>query len=390
MYNVLTLNKISPAGLKQFSPDLYRVADDIQQPDAIVVRSHSMLDMTIPPSVKVVGRAGVGVNNIPVAALTNMGIPVLNTPGANANAVRELVIAGMLLASRNICQAWNYASHLKSSGEQLENEIEQNKKQFVGFEIQGKTLGVIGLGSVGVKVANAAINLGMHVIGFDPTISVNRAWELSSSVQQARNLGELLSQADFISLHVPLIPETKHMINAKNLQAMKNGVVILNFSRDEIVDNKAVLDAINEQKVHAFVSDFPSSLLTHHPRVISLPHIGASTLEAEENCAVMIAKQIRDYLEIGAISNSVNFPVVETNGYQTGVRIAIVNENIPNMVAQISSQLASANLNILSLLNKSRDNIAYTLLDVNKDVNAAVLKEIANIKGVIQVRKLGS
>ena len=388
MFNVLALNKMSTTGLSHFPASHYKISPDMNAPDAILVRSQSMLDMTIPVSVRVIGRAGVGVNNIPVAQLTKMGIPVMNTPGANANAVRELVIAGMLLACRNICQAWNYAAHLNAQDEQLEKEIEQNKKQFVGFEIQGKTLGVIGLGSVGVKVANAAINLGMRVIGYDPTISVNRAWELSSSVQQARQLGEVLSQADFITLHVPLIPETRHMINAIAISQMQQGIVLLNFSRDEIVDNQAVLDAIKEIKIRAYVSDFPSTSLINHPNVISLPHIGASTYEAEENCAVMIVKQVRDFLETGAITNSVNFPTVETNGFQSGSRIAIVNENIPNMVAQISSKLASANLNILSLLNKSRDEIAYTLLDVNTNVSLAVLQEISRIPGVIQVRKL--
>lgn len=388
MFKIQTLNKIAAIGLNQFPRDLYELASEIQNPDAILVRSQSMHDMTISSVMKVVGRAGAGVNNIPVEYLTKRGIPVLNTPGANANAVSELVIAGMLLASRNICQAWNYVHQLQSNGAELDKEVEQGKKQFVGFELMGKTLGVIGLGSIGVKVANAAINLGMNVIGFDPTITVSRAWELSSNVRQAHSIDELLRQADFISFHVPLINETKNMINRSRIQLMKNNVVVLNFSREGIIDNDAMLQALNENKVHSYVTDFPASELKNHSRVISLPHLGASTHEAEENCAIMIAKQVRDYLEIGAITNSVNFPTVEISPITIGSRLAIVNANIPNMVAQISSKLASARLNIVSLLNKSRDEIAYTVIDVNSDVDEIVLGDIGRIDGVIQMRKL--
>lgn len=388
MFKIQTLNTISSIGLDQFPRPLYTIGADIQAPDAILVRSATMHEMEIPGSTLVVGRAGAGVNNIPVAALTKRGIPVLNTPGANANAVRELVLAGMLLASRNICQAWQYVSHLKSQGPELEKDIEQQKKQFVGFELMGKTLGVVGLGSVGVKVANAAVHLGMKVIGYDPTITVSRAWELSSSVQQAHSLDSLLMNADFISFHVPLTPETKHMINTSKLRMMRQGVVLLNFARDEIMDNQAVAEALNENHLHAYVSDFPSAILKDHPRVISLPHLGASTKEAEENCAVMIAKQVRDYLENGAITYSVNFPSMEVPVCTTGVRLAIVNANIPNMVAQISAQLAKSGLNIASLLNKSRDEIAYTVIEVSREVNETTLKDIASIEGVMQCRQL--
>lgn len=388
MFKIQTLNSIATIGLNQFPRDQYEVASDIQSPDAMLVRSHDMHEMAIPDSVKVVGRAGTGVNNIPVALLTKRGIPVLNTPGANANAVRELVIAGMLLASRNICQAWNYVSQLTTTGSALEAEVEQGKKQFAGFELYGKTLGIIGLGSIGVKVANAAIHLGMNVVGYDPTITVTRAWELSSAVRQAYSIDELLMESDFVSFHVPLIEETKNMINRSRLQIMKPGVILLNFARDGIIDNDALLDALNEKKIFSYVSDFPAASLKNHPQVISLPHLGASTKEAEENCAKMIVKQVRDFIEYGAISHSVNFPAIEISPNFSGTRLAIVNANIPNMVAQISAKLATASLNIVGLLNKSREEMAYTVIDVQGDVTNSVLKAILEINGVIQLRKM--
>ncbi len=388
MFKVQTFNKIATAGLNQFPHELYEVSAEIQQPDAILVRSHSLHDMQMPESIKVIGRAGAGVNNIPVAALTQAGIPVLCTPGANANAVCELVLAGMLMASRHLCQAWEYVRELKGNDEELNAAIEQHKKQFIGSELLGKTLGIIGLGSIGVRVANAAIHLGMRVIGYDPTITVTRAWELSSNVIQARSLDELLSQSDYVTLHVPLVAATKNMMNADRLKLMKHHAVLLNFSRDGIVDNKALSEILNHKKIGAYVSDFPSQLLKDQPAVISLPHLGASTNEAEENCAVMLAKQVRAFLETGAIMNSVNFPDVEVPMNYKGVRIAVVNANIPNMVAQISGVLAAASLNILGLINKSRDEIAYTLLDIEGEVSPAVLKEIAGIEGVKQVRKI--
>jgi D-3-phosphoglycerate dehydrogenase len=387
MFKIQTLNSIATIGLNQFSSELYEVSPDIQHPDAILVRSHSMHDMSFLGSVKVVGRAGVGVNNIPTDKLTKLGIPVLNTVGANSNAVRELVIAGMLLASRNICQAWDYVRGLDCNSEEMEKQIEQNKKQFVGSELHGKVLGIVGLGSIGVKVANAAIDLGMHVIGYDPTITVNRAWELSAGVQQAHSIEALLKEVDFISLHIPLTDKTKNMINAERFELMKSNVILLNFARDGIIDNNALLEALNNKKLSAYVSDFPTIALKNHPRVISLPHLGASTKEAEDNCAIMIVKQVRDFLEIGTITNSVNFPTIEMprNG---GERISIVNANVPNVVAQISSKLGSSGLNILSLSNGSREDIAYTLIDVNAEVSDSLVKEIAEIQGIIRVRKL--
>lgn len=388
MYNILTLNTIAAIGLEQFPREIYKVDADIKNPDAILVRSHNMHDMELNHSVKVIGRAGAGVNNIPVAALTQKGIPVLNTPGANANAVRELVLAGMLLASRNICQAWNYVSELDVAASEMDKKIEQDKKQFVGFELMGKTLGVVGLGSIGVKVANAAMHLGMNVIGYDPTITVTRAWELSSNVKQAKNIDELLRDADFVTFHVPLNKDTKNMINAERIKMMKKNVVLLNFARDGIIENSALLDALKNKRIHAYVSDFPNAELKSFPEVISLPHLGASTKEAEENCAVMIVKQVRDFFETGSINFSVNFPTTDVPQLMSGARLAIANRNVPNMVAQISSKIGSASLNIVSLLNKSLDEIAYTVVDVNSDVKQEILNEIAAIDGVLQVRKI--
>jgi len=388
MFKIKTLNTLAAAGLNQFSHERYEVASEIQHPDAILVRSHTMHDMDIPHSVKAIGRAGAGVNNIPVNAMTKKGIPVFNTPGANANAVRELVIAGMLLASRNICQAWNYVNQLKTDDGEMNKKIEQDKKQFVGFELLGKTLGVVGLGSVGVKVANAAIHLGMHVIGFDPTITVSRAWELSSEVKQAHSLDDLLMDADFVSFHVPLTKDTQHMMTSSRMQLLKNNVVILNFAREGIIDAIALEDALREKKIFSYVTDFPSVQLKDHPHVICLPHLGASTKEAEENCAIMIVKAIRNFLENGSIMNSVNFPSVDMPQVNKGIRLAIVNANIPNMVAQISSHLAAADLNIRSLLNTSLDDIAYTLIDVDAEVSTTLIKTLSSIEGVIQVRKL--
>ncbi len=381
MFQIQTLNNIAQVGLKQFPQPLYQISNDTANPDAILVRSSDMHQMSFDPSLKVVGRAGAGVNNIPVAKLTELGIPVLNTIGANANAVRELVLAGMLLASRNIFQACSYIYSL----ENISNEIiEENKKRFVGFELMGKTLGVVGLGSVGVKVANAAMHLGMQVIGYDPTITVDRAWELSSGVKQAKTLENLLTECDFVTLHVPLTDATKHMMNATRLSLMKTGAVLLNFSRDGIIDNTALLDALNQNKIFCYVNDFPNQQFKQHARIISLPHLGASTKEAEENCAVMIVKQIREYLENGNIINAVNFPTIEMPRHGEGSRMAIVNKNIPNIVGQISTKLGNAGMNILSLTNGSKDDIAYTLIDVNAAISETLLKEIAAVQGVVR------
>ncbi|HSW68913.1 MAG TPA: 3-phosphoglycerate dehydrogenase family protein [Gammaproteobacteria bacterium] len=390
MFKIKILNTISHAGLNLFPREEYEVDTDIQDPDAILVRSHVMHTMSIPDSVKIIGRAGAGVNNIPVSEFTQRGIPVLNTPGANANAVKELVIAGMLLASRNICQASEYVRQLKNLDEkELDTKIENDKKQFSGFELMGKTLGVIGLGSIGVKVANAALGLGMNIIGYDPTITVGRAWELSSDVKQALSFEHLLRESDFISVHVPLNEDTKNLLGAIQFDLMKNNVVILNFSRDGIIDNAMLLQALQEHKVFSYVSDFPVPHLKDFPRVISLPHLGASTLQAEENCALMIVKQVREFLENGNISHAVNFPNVDMPRATGSIRLSIINENIPNMVAQISSKLAERKINIISLTNKSKDEMAYTLIDVNNDLDNALLNEMTKIKGIVRVRKIG-
>ncbi len=387
MYKIQTLNTIDILGLKQFPQQLYEVASQVADPDALLVRSASLHEKPMPQNVKVVARAGAGVNNIPVDKLTTLGIPVLNTPGANSNAVKELVLAGLLLACRNICQAWEYVRQLRGNDEEINAQVERDKKQFAGFELPGKTLGIVGLGNVGVKVANAAIGLGMRVIGYDPTITVKRAWELSAHVEEVLSLEDLMMQSDVISLHIPLTAETRNLINDTRLRLSKPEMILLNFARDGIVDKTALLTALDENRVLSYVCDFPCAQLKDHPRVISLPHLGASTREAEQTCAIMAVKQIRDYLETGNITNSVNFPTIEMP-FNQGVRLAIVNSNIPSMVAQISTKLADAKLNIIDLLNRSRDQIAYTLIDVEGEVTPGVIKEIATIHGVIKVRCL--
>ncbi|MEO5573084.1 MAG: phosphoglycerate dehydrogenase [Gammaproteobacteria bacterium] len=387
MYKILTLNNISPVGLERLPRDKYEIASEIQHPDAILLRSFKMHGMDVPATLKAVGRAGAGVNNIPVDALSARGIPVFNAPGANANAVKELVIAGMLLACRNICQAWDFARGLQGDDATLNKLVEEGKKDFAGFELPHRTLGVVGLGAIGREVANAALALGMKVIGFDPGITVQGAWKLSSDVQQAGSIDELLSKVDFVSFHVPLNEATRHLINAQRLKLMKPNAVIINFAREGIVDDAAVSAAIKAGKVYAYVCDFPSQLLKNHERVITLPHLGASTEEAEDNCAIMVAEQVRDYLENGNIRNSVNFPevVMPRNG---GYRIAIANANVPNMVGQISTAMAKSNLNIIDLLNKSRGDLAFTLADVESEIPASVIEEIAKIDGVLAVRTL--
>ncbi len=388
MFKIQVLNPIAAIGLDQFPADLYTLSSDTTDPDAMLVRSYNLNHATIPDSVKVVGRAGTGTNTIPVATLSKRGIPVLNTPGANANAVRELVIAGMLLSSRNICKAWEYVNGLQSEGEAMEKEIEQNKKQFAGFELMGKTLGIVGLGSIGVKVANTAISLGMRVMGYDPAITVKHAWELSANVQREHSLETLLAQADFVTFHVPLMDATKNLLNATRIALLKKNAVILNFSREGIIDNQALLQALNENKIQSYICDFPHANFKQHPRVICLPHLGASTREAEDNCAVMVVKQVRDYLENGTIVNSVNFPTVELSSHLSGTRLLIANANIPNMVAQISTELAVAKLNIASLINQSRDELAYTVIDVEQPVSEMIMEHLRNIPGVLQVRKI--
>lgn len=389
MYKILTLNNISAAGLDRLPRDSYEVASEFLHPDAILLRSFKMHGMAIPETLKAVGRAGAGVNNIPVDEMSRRGVVVFNAPGANANAVKELVIAGMLMACRNIGQAWDFARSLEGTDEEINKQTEAGKKNYAGFELPGRTLGVVGLGAIGVRIANAAIALGMKVVGFDPGITVKGAWSLDAAVQQAATVDELLSKSDFVTFHVPLIDATRGLINAERLKTMKDNVVILNFARDGIVDDQAVIDAIGTGKVYSYVCDFPSNLLKNHPRVITLPHLGASTREAEENCAVMVAEQVKDYLENGNVINSVNFPEVVMTRTEGAFRLAVVNSNVPNMLGQISSELAKAGLNIIDMLNKSRGDLAYTLVDVDKEVPQVLIDEIAAIEGVLAVRAIG-
>ncbi len=356
-------------------------------PDAVLVRSFKMHDMALPETVKAIGRAGAGTNNIPIPAMSERGVVVFNAPGANANAVKELVVAGMLIAARNIGQAWSYAQGLVGDDAAIHTQVEKGKKQFVGFELPGRTLGVIGLGAIGVQVANAAHALGMNVVGFDPTITVQRAWQLEAGVEQAVSVDDLLSKVDFVTVHVPLMEETKNLINAQRIKLMRKNAVILNFARDGIIDDDAVCAALDDGPLYAYVCDFPTNQLQKHPRVIALPHIGASTGEAEDNCAIMVANQVRDYLENGNVRNSVNFPEINLPRTE-GHRIAIVNSNVPNMVGQISTDLAQEGLNIIDLLNKSRGDIAVTLLDVDRSPSEETLDLIRSIDGVLSVRSL--
>jgi len=387
-FRVLTLNSISVRGLERLPRDRYEVASEVGHPQAILVRSADMHGMEIPPTVLAVARAGAGTNNIPVAALSARGIPVFNAPGANANAVKELVLAGLLIAARNICHAWEFVRGLSGDDHVLEREVEAGKKRFVGFELPGKTLGVVGLGAIGVEVANAAHLLGMRVLGYDPQITVQRAWQLSSGVEQALSLDDLFARSDMVSVHVPLVAGTQGLVSAQRISLMRRGAVVLNFSRAGIVDDAAVLAALDAGVLGAYVCDFPTVANKDHPGVVALPHLGASTGEAEENCAMMVADTLRDFLENGNIRHSVNFPESTLPRMPGTYRMAIANSNVPNMVGQISTRLASAGLNIADLLNKSRGDVAYTLIDTDARVPEAVRDDIARIAGVLSARLL--
>ncbi len=388
MYKILTLNTIAVAGLRRLPRERYEVASEIVNPDAIILRSHEMHDMKIPESVAVVGRAGAGVNNIPIDKLSKRGIPVFNAPGANSNAVKELAMAGLLLAARNICPAWEYVRSLRDAGDDLDNKVEAGKKRFVGFELPGRTLGVIGLGAIGVEVANVALSLGMKVVGIDPQITVRRAWQLSSGVEQTETLDHLFKASDAVSVHVPLVNGTRGLVNRDRLALMREGGVLINFSRGAVVDNDAVLKSLDSGYLHAYVCDFPTADLIAHPGVIALPHLGASTVEAEENCAVMVAENVKDFLENGNIRHSVNFPEA-IMPRSDAFRITIANANVPNMVGQISTRLAEAGLNIEDLLNKSLGELAYTVVDLDRKVPKKTLKALRQIEGVLALRNLG-
>lgn len=386
-YKILTLNNISVCGLERLPRDRYEIASEIQNPDAVLLRSFAMHDWPVPATLKAIGRAGAGVNNIPVPQMTAKGICVFNAPGANANAVKELVLAGMLLAARNICAAWDYTRKLQGTDAELSKQVEAGKKNFVGIELPSRTLGVIGLGAIGVKVANAARALGMRVIGYDPHITVSNAWQLSSKVEQASSVNEVAAQADFMTLHVPLNDTTRQLINTTLLNTAKSGLILLNFSREGVVNEEALFEALEAGKLRSYVCDFPTNRLKDHPRVIMLPHLGASTGEAEDNCAVMVADQLRDYLENGTIHNSVNFPEVAMprNG---SARLAIVNANVPHMIERISKAISGAGINIQDMLNKSRGDIACTLVDTAEPVPEVAVAQIASVEGVLNVRSL--
>ena len=388
MYKVLTLNNIAAVGLERLPKERYEAGPDVSDPDAIILRSHNLHDMEIPASVAAIGRAGAGTNNIPIDEMSARGVPVFNTPGANANAVKELAIAGLLIAARNICDAREYVKGLALQGDELNKAVEAGKKQFVGFELPGKTIGVIGLGAIGVEVANAALALGMKVIGFDPKITVRSAWQLSAGVEHAETIEQLFQKADAISVHVPLVDETRGLVNTNRLALMRDGSVLVNFSRGGIVDNEAALKALDSGKLRSYVCDFPTPELIAHPRVVALPHLGASTAEAEENCAVMVAENVRDFLENGNIRFSVNFPESRLPRLDAW-RITIANANVPNMVGQISTCLADADLNIEDLLNKSIGQLAYTIVDVNGPVSEETCEKLRAIDGVLTLRNLG-
>ena len=388
MYKVLTLNNIAVEGLRHLPRERYEVASEIAHPDAILLRSFNMHNWDIPETVAAIGRAGAGTNNIPIDEMSARGVPVFNAPGANANAVMELVIAGLLMAARNLCDAREHVKALEEKGEALNKAVEAGKKKFVGFELPGKTLGVIGLGAIGVEVANVALALGMNVIGYDPKITVRRAWQLSAGVEHAENIDQLFQHADAVTIHVPLVDETRGLINRDRLALMPDGGVIINFARSGVADDDAVLHALESGKLHAYVTDFPTEESKSHANVVALPHLGASTAKAEENCAIMVAENVKDYLENGNIRHSVNFPESRLPRLDAH-RITVANANVPNMVGQISTCLANAGLNIEDLLNKSVGNLAYTIVDVNGPVSEETMAELRGIDGVLTLRNLG-
>jgi D-3-phosphoglycerate dehydrogenase len=382
---ILVLNQIAQVGLKRFSPEHYSIVKEAKDPQAILVRSADMHKLEFGPSLRAVGRAGAGVNNIPVAALTQRGIPVFNAPGANANAVKELVLAGMLIAARNLAPALEFVRKLDAEG--LEKRVEDGKKQFAGFELPGHTLGVIGLGKIGSLVADAAIRLGMNVLGYDPHITVESAWSLPSQVRRANSVDEILKASHFVSLHVPLMEKTKHLVNAKNIDHFHQGAVLLNFSREGVASDEAVLNGLDSGRLKWYVTDFPSAALLGNERVIALPHLGASTAEAEDNSAMMVADQVREYLEHGSLQNAVNFPEA-LMAREAPYRLAIANANVPDMLGRISHALGRRNINIHNMLNKSRGEMAYTLVDADSPVPHEVVEELCELKGVLAVRYL--
>ena len=386
-YEILVLNNIAQIGLKRLPAERYRIHKDAAHPDAILLRSQDLHEMKIAPSVKAIGRAGAGTNNIPVKAMSERGVPVFNAPGANANAVKELVLAGMLIAARNLAPALEFVRGLKGEDELIAKRVEEGKKQFAGIELPQQTLGVIGLGKIGSLVADAAIRLGMNVLGYDPEITVDAAWSLPAQVKKAHSIDEVLKASHFVTLHVPLAPQTRNLVNAKNLELVRTGTILLNFSREGIVDSDAVVQALAAHKLKYYVTDFPDARLAGEPGVIALPHLGASTREAEDNCAVMVVDQVREYLEHGNVANAVNFPDMSMPR-ESPYRVAIANANVPNMVAQISTIIAKAGLNIHNMLNKSKGEMAYTLVDVDSAATPDLVAQLGWIGGVLSVRYL--
>lgn len=392
MYKIKTFNKISNKGLVRF-PGHYEVGPDLAAADAILVRSHKLQDSDATPGLRAVARAGAGVNNVPVVPYTEQGIVVFNTPGANANAVKELVLCGMLLSSRGILPGMAYVSTLRdmSDNAAMSKLLEAEKSRFKGSEIAGKTLGIVGLGAIGSLVAEMAISLGMNVLGYDPALSVDAAWRLPNQVRKIENLTALLANSDFVSLHLPVLESTRNLIDAAAVASMKSGLCLLNFSRDEIVNTQAIVDGLNQQQLRMYVADFPCAELIGREDVILMPHIGASTDEAEENCAVMAADQLVDFLENGNIKNSVNFPNLSLDrakNAEKGTRLAISNKNVPKMLGQILSVLADQNINVIDMINRSRNEIAYNLIDVESRPSDAALARIAEIQDVIKVTVL--
>ncbi|HEX2567766.1 MAG TPA: phosphoglycerate dehydrogenase [Burkholderiales bacterium] len=383
---IQVLNNIAQVGLKRFPTERYAIVKESKDPQAILVRSADLHKHEFGPSLRAVGRAGAGVNNIPVAALSKRGVPVFNAPGANANAVKELVLAGMLIAARNLAPALEFVSSQKESPD-LEKKIEEGKKQFAGSELPGHTLGVIGLGKIGSLVADAAIRLGMNVLGYDPHITVEAAWSLPSQVKRAASIEDIFKSSHFVTLHVPLADKTRHMVNSKSIELFRPGAVLLNFSREGVVADDAVLKALSSHRLKWYVTDFPSATLLGQPGVIALPHLGASTREAEDNSAIMVADEVRDYLEHGNLQNAVNFPEAVMSR-EAPYRLAIANANVPDMLGRISHALGKRKINIHNMLNKSRGEMAYTLVDADSPVPAEVVKELCDLNGVLAVRYL--
>ncbi len=390
MYRIQTLNKISKAGLNQLDRDCYEIASDINSPDAIMVRSQDMHGMTLAPSVKAVARAGAGTNNIPVPELTEKGIVVFNTPGANANAVKELVMLALLMSSRPVIAANAWVKGLAGKGDEIPDLAEKGKSQFVGPELKGKTLGVIGLGAIGAMVANLAIKFGMEVIGYDPFLSVNAAWSLDHNVKHAETLDSVYAKSDYITVHVPQTDDTKGMINAASIRNMKDGVRIINIARGGLVNNADIIEALDSGKVKCLVTDFAAEELINHPSVICLPHLGASTPEAEDNCAAMAAVQLRNFLENGNIVNSVNFPKTVTDNPipSGGTRLCISHRNIPDVISKFTAILGDAKLNIAGMINQARGDVAYNIIDVNGHVPDEILAKLAEVETVTKVRPI--